>query len=435
MDPSGSGALIALRSAAEGLRALGDTPQHRPQSPPRPPRGLWSGSDLFAFRPDVGSLRRSVPPTPGIPRGGACRAVGWGGGAVRGSVAVLGPPGTAPPPSPMSHTVRRGGCPLCEDGRWAGEGARQPYRPHCVCVGQSRMGGMEGGGGTWGSQPQRGRGARARGLPLMSAARINNRRAAGTNGSSVPDPPGAPALLGQSPPPFIPPLPFLPPALSVGWAADCRPGGVGSGCGMRDAAVGAQRTEQPSSPSAELMLPPPSRFPPPDFPPPGWVPPVPPPWRRCRPSPQRSQALCPPVPRCWHAVSCPPPPHSAAPGAAPGPPPLPPQGQHPPGSGRAVPTLCHAAGSADGRRVGGGGHCPPRTPILAVPPLLPCGSASPQSRRCGADSGSSCTPPPSNPALLPDGCRGGGQPPQRGFGLRLGRVPRPGEFGGGRSAV
>ena len=268
MDPSGSGALIALRSAAEGLRALGDTPQHRPQSPPQPPRGLWSGSDLFAFRPDVGSLRRSVPPTPGIPRGGACRAVGWGGGAVRGSVAVLGPPGTAPPPSPMSHTVRRGGCPLCEDGRWAGEGARQPYRPHCVCVGQSRMGGMEGGGGTWGSQPQRGRGARARGLPLMSAARINNRRAAGTNGSSVPDPPGAPALLGQSPPPFIPPLPFLPPALSVGWAADCRPGGVGSGCGMRDAAVGAQRTEQPSSPSAELMLPPPSRFPPPDFPPP-----------------------------------------------------------------------------------------------------------------------------------------------------------------------
>ena len=270
MDPSGSGALIALRSAAEGLRALGDTPQHRPQSPPRPPRGLWSGSDLFAFRPDVGSLRRSVPPTPGIPRGGACRAVGWGGGAVRGSVAVLGPPGTAPPPSPMSHTVRGGGCPLCEDGRWAGEGARQPYRPHCVCVGQSRMGGMEGGGGTWGSQPQRGRGARARGLPLMSAARINNRRAAGTNGSSVPDPPGAPALLGQSPPPFIPPLPFLPPALSVGWAADCRPGGVGSGCGMRDAGCGrrgavhraAEQSQRRADAPPSLQVPPP-RLPPP----------------------------------------------------------------------------------------------------------------------------------------------------------------------------
>lgn len=272
----------------------------------------------------------------------------------------------------------------------------------------------------------------------MSAARINNRRAAGTNGSSVPDPPGAPALLGQSPPPHssLPSPSFL---RRCPWGGQRIAGlavwGRDAGCGMRDAAVGAQRTEQPSSPSAELMLPPPSRFPPPDFPPPGWVPPVPPPWRRCRPSPQRSQALCPPVPRCWHAVSCPPPPHSAAPGAAPGPPPLPPQGQHPPGSGRAVPTLCHAAGSADGRRVGGGGHCPPRTPILAVPPLLPCGSASPQSRRCGADSDSSCTPPPPTPRCSPMGAEGGGQPPQRGFGLRLGRVPRPGEFGGGRSAV
>ena len=244
MDPSGSGALIALRSAAEGLRALGDTPQHRPQSPPRPPRGLWSGSDLFAFRPDVGSLRRSVPPTPGIPRGGACRAVPWGGGGrCVGLWRCSAPPAQPPPPSPMSHTVRRGGCPLCEDGRWTGEGARQPYRPHCVCVGQSRMGGMEGGGGTWGSQPQRGRGARARGLPLMSAARINNRRAAGTNSSSVPDPPGAPALLGQSPPPHssLPSPSFL---RRCPWGGQRIAGlavwGRDAGCGMRPSGRSAQ---------------------------------------------------------------------------------------------------------------------------------------------------------------------------------------------------
>ena len=349
------------RRRAEGFGR--HPPAQTPIPPPTPPWALERiGSLCFPSRCRIAAPLSA--PNPGHPARRCVPCRGVGGGAVRGSVAVLGPPGTAPPPSPMSHTVRRGGCPLCEDGRWAGEGARQPYRPHCVCVGQSRMGGMEGGGGTWGSQPQRGRGARARGLPLMSAARINNRRAAGTNGSSVPDPPGAPALLGQSPPPFIPPLPFLPPALSVGWAADCRPGGVGSGCGMRDAGCGrrgaAHRAAEQSQRRADA--PPSLQVPPPDFPPPGWVPPVPPPWRRCRPSPQRSQALCPPVPRCWHAVSCPPPPHSAAPGAAPGPPPLPPQGQHPSGSGRAVPTLCHAAGSADGRRVGGGRHCPPPHP-------------------------------------------------------------------------
>lgn len=343
MDPSGSGALIALRSAAEGLRALGDTPQHRPQSPPRPPRGLWSGSDLFAFRPDVGSLRRSVSPTPGIPRGGACRAVGCVGGAVRGSVAVLGPPGTAPPPLPLCHTrSEEGAARSARTDAGPGKGPGSPIGP-TVCVwGRAVWGGWRGGvggGGTWGSQPQRGRGARARGLPLMSAARINNRRAAGTNSSSVPDPPGAPALLGQSPPPFIPPLPFLPPALSVGWAADCRPGGVGSGCGMRDAGCGrrgaAHRAAEQSQRRADA--PPSLQVPPPRLPPPGWVPPVPPPWRRCRPSPQRSQALCPPVPRCWHAVSCPPPPALSCSRRSPRTPPTPP----PRGSIRLAPAgLC-----------------------------------------------------------------------------------------------
>ena len=271
MDPSGSGALIALRSAAEGLRALGDTPQHRPQSPPDPPVGF--GADRISLLSVPMSDRCAAQcPQPRASRAAVravpCRGVGGGGAWVCGGARP--PRHSPPPPSPMSHTVRRGGCPLCEDGRWTGEGARQPYRPHCVCVGQSRMGGMEGGGGTWGSQPQRGRGARARGLPLMSAARINNRRAAGTNSSSVPDPPGAPALLGQSPPPFIPPLPFLPPALSVGWAADCRPGGVGSGCGMRDAGCGrrgavhraAEQSQRRADAPPSLQVPPP-RLPPP----------------------------------------------------------------------------------------------------------------------------------------------------------------------------
>ena len=244
MDPSGSGALIALRSAAEGLRALGDTPQHRPQSPPQPPRGLWSGSDLFAFRPDVGSLRRSVPPTPGIPRGGACRAVGWGGGAVRGSVAVLGPPGTAPPPSPMSHTVRRGGCPLCEDGRWAGEGARQPYRPHCVC-GAEPYGGDGGGGRHLGVTAAAGTGRACSGPAADVSSADKQPESGGDKRLLCSRPSGRTSSAGAEPPPIhpSPPLPSSGAVRGVGSGLPAWRCGVGmrdAGCGMRPSGRSAQ---------------------------------------------------------------------------------------------------------------------------------------------------------------------------------------------------
>ena len=147
------------RRRAEGF---GRHPPAQTPIPPRPPRGLWSGSDLFAFRPDVGSLRRSVPPTPGIPRGGACRAVGWGG-AVRGSVAVLGPPGTAPPPLPLCHTrSEEGAARSARTDAGPGKGPGSPIGP-TVCVwGRAVWGGWRGGAAP-GGHSRSGDGARVLG--------------------------------------------------------------------------------------------------------------------------------------------------------------------------------------------------------------------------------------------------------------------------------
>lgn len=272
MDPSGSGALIALRSAAEGLRALGDTPQHRPQSPPNPPVGF--GADRISLLSVPMSDRCAAQcPQPRASRA-AVRAVPWGGGggAVRGSVAVLGPPGTAPP-LPLCHTrSEEGAARSARTDAGPGKGPGSPIGP-TVCVwGRAVWGGWRGGGvggRHLGVTAAAGTGRACSGPAADVSSADKQPESGGDKRLLCSRPSGRTSSAGaEPPPPFIPPLPFLPPALSVGWAADCRPGGVGSGCGMRDAAVGAQRTEQPSSPSAELMLPPPSRSPPPTSPPP-----------------------------------------------------------------------------------------------------------------------------------------------------------------------
>lgn len=275
MDPSGSGALIALRSAAEGLRALGDTPQHRPQSPPQPPRGLWSGSDLFAFRPDVGSLRRSVPPTPGIPRGGACRAVGWGVGGLCVGLWRCSAPPAQPPPLPLCHTrSEEGAARSARTDAGPGKGPGSPIGP-TVCVwGRAVWGGWSGGGvggRHLGVTAAAGTGRACSGPAADVSSADKQPESGGDKRLLCSRPSGRTSSAGaEPPPPFIPPLPFLPPALSVGWAADCRPGGVGSGCGMRDAGCGrrgaAHRAAEQSQRRADA--PPSLQVPPPRLPPP-----------------------------------------------------------------------------------------------------------------------------------------------------------------------
>ena len=108
MDPSGSGALIALRSAAEGLRALGDTPQHRPQSPPDPPVGF--GADRISLLSVPMSDRCAAQcPQPRASRA-AVRAVPWGGGGrCVGLWRCSAPPAQPPPPFPyVTHGQKRG---------------------------------------------------------------------------------------------------------------------------------------------------------------------------------------------------------------------------------------------------------------------------------------------------------------------------------------
>ena len=249
MDPSGSAALIALRSAAEGLRALGDTPQHRPQSPPQPPRGLWSGSDLFAFRPDVGSLRRSVPPTPGIPRGGACRAVPWGGGGRCVGLWRCSAPPAQPPPLPLCHTrSEEGAARSARTDAGPGKGPGSPIGP-TVCVwGRAVWGGWRGGGvggRHLGVTAAAGTGRACSGPAADVSSADKQPESGGDKRLLCSRPSGRTSSAGAEPPPIhpSPPLPSSGAVRGVGSGLPAWRCGVGmrdAGCGMRPSGRSAQ---------------------------------------------------------------------------------------------------------------------------------------------------------------------------------------------------
>ena len=149
------------RRRAEGFGR--HPPAQTPIPPPTPPWALERiGSLCFPSRCRIAAPLSA--PNPGHParRCVPCRAVGWGG-AVRGSVAVLGPPGTAPPPLPLCHTrSEEGAARSARTDAGPGKGPGSPIGP-TVCVwGRAVWGGWRGGAAP-GGHSRSGDGARVLG--------------------------------------------------------------------------------------------------------------------------------------------------------------------------------------------------------------------------------------------------------------------------------
>lgn len=211
------------------------------------------------------------------------------------------PPQRSLPPHPRVTQGQRRGLPTPRTQGWMLGRRRGPAAPRApLCVWGRAVGGL--GGGHLGVRAAAGTGCACSG-PAADVSSADKQRERGEDKRLLCSRPSVRSISilrrgggcwGAASPL---PLPPLHPTLSVGWATNCRPGAVGSeprgmrdaGFGRRGAAHGAAEQPQPSSSPPALG-----------------AAGSPPPWRRCRPSPRRSQALCPPVPRCWHRSPCPP---------------------------------------------------------------------------------------------------------------------------------
>lgn len=307
------------------------------------------------------------------------------------------PPQRSLPPHPRVTQGQRRGLPTPRTQGWMLGRRRGPAAPRApLCVWGRAVGGL--GGGHLGVRAAAGTGCACSG-PAADVSSADKQRQKGEDKRLLCSRPSVRSISilrrgggcwgAASPHPLPPPLH---PTLSVGWATNCRPGAVGSeprgmrdaGFGRRGAAHGAAEQPQPSSSPPALG-----------------AAGSPPPWRRCRPSPRRSQALCPPVPRCWHRSPCPP--RTQLLPAQPPDPPSPPRG-----STRLAPAgLCPRCATQRAVLMGivrGWRELPPPPPQHPDPGCAPTAAVwvciTPKTP-FGADSGSSCIPP----ALLPDGSR------------------------------